>query len=124
VFGIFASLDSDMDHAPMYYRSHTIILLMTKGLAILLPCMRMLRIHSCDVLLSYMWYTKQILFCPYPCFCLVEMLSSSYPPSNPLWMDLSYDIVSLLVIGLPVEPLHESETPSISKGISNVIIVN
>jgi hypothetical protein len=79
--GIFASLDSDMDHAPMYYKSHTIFLLMAKGLVVSLPCTaRTLGICSCGVLVSYMWYTKQILFCPYSCSGLIEMLDSLVIP--------------------------------------------
>jgi hypothetical protein len=81
LYCILASLDSDMDHAPMSYISHTIFLLMEKGLVVLFPCTtRMLGIHSCGVLLSYMWYTKQLLFCPYSCSGLIEMLYSSGPP--------------------------------------------
>ena len=79
--GISTSLDSDMDHALMSYISHTIVRLMVKGLAVLFQCtMQMLGICSCGVLLSYMWYTKQILFCPYSCSVLIEMLDSSGIP--------------------------------------------
>jgi hypothetical protein len=71
-----------------------------------------------------MWYTKQLLFCPYLCSGLARMLSSSDPPSTPLWMDLSSDIGSLLVVGMPVEPLPMSETSIVAKGISSVVAVN
>jgi hypothetical protein len=84
----------------------------------------MLDIHSYGVLMSYMWYTKQLLFCPYFCSGLDGMLISTYPPSAPLWLDMSYDIGSLLVVGLPVKPLPMSETSSIAKGISSVVVVN
>jgi hypothetical protein len=52
------------------------------------------------------------------------MLSSSYPPSTSLWMDLSSDIGSLLVVGLPVEPLPVFEYFVVAKGISSVVAVN
>jgi hypothetical protein len=114
-----------MDHAPISYRFHTIVLLLAKGLAVLFPCTaRMLGIHSYGVLLSYMWYTKQLLFFPYPYSGLAEMLSSSNPPSTPLWMDLSSDIGSLLVGGLPAEPLPRFETYVVARGISSVGAVN
>jgi hypothetical protein len=98
-----------MDHVPVSYRFHTTVLMFAIGLAFLLPCTaRMLEIHFYGILMSYMWYTKQILFCPYLCSGLAKMLIYSYPPSNPLWMDLSSDIGSLLVVGLHVEPLPVS----------------
>jgi hypothetical protein len=71
-----------------------------------------------------MWYTKQLLFCPYLCSGLDGMLSSSDPPSNPLWLDLSSDIGSLLVVGMPVEPLPVFETSIVTKGISSVVALN
>jgi hypothetical protein len=52
------------------------------------------------------------------------MLSSSDPPSTPRWMDLSSDIGSLLVVGLPVEPLPASENFVVTVDISSVVIVN
>jgi hypothetical protein len=63
-----ASLDNDMDHDHVFYKSHTMVLLLAKGLVLMFPCTtRKLDIHSCGVLLSCMWYTKQLLFffCPY-----------------------------------------------------------
>jgi hypothetical protein len=122
---IYASLDNDMDHIPGSYRSHTIVLLLEKGLAVLLPCTaQKLGIHSCGFLLSYMWYTTQLLFFPYPCFGSVEMLNSSDFPLAPLLLGLSSDISYLPVVGLPVEPLPRSENFSFSKGISSVVAVN
>jgi hypothetical protein len=95
------------------------------SLAFLFPCTtRMLNIHSYGVLMSYMWYTKRLLFCPYLCYGLDGMLSSSDPPLDPLWLDLSFDIGSLLVVGLHVEPLPVSETSVVTKGISSVVVVN
>ena len=62
---------------PVSYRSRTIVFLLVMDLAFLLPCtMGMLDICSYGVLLSYMWYTKWLLFCLYPCSSLFKMLSS------------------------------------------------
>ena len=75
-------------------------------------------------MVSYMWYTKRLLFCPYLCSGLAGMLSYSYHPSVPLWMDLSSDIGSLPVVGMPIEPLPGFETSVVTKGISSVVVVN
>ena len=123
--GNFASLGSGMDHDPISYRSHTIVLLLAMGLEFLLPCTApMLDIRSYGVLMSYMWYTKRLLFCPCSFSGLDEMLISSYPPSSMRWLDLSSDIGSLPVVGLPIEPLPEFETFVVIKGISSVVVVN
>ena len=84
----------------------------------------MLDIHSYGILLSYMWYTKQILFCSYPYSGLIEMLDSSYPPLSPLLLDLSSGVGSLPVVRLPVETLPELENYVVSKGILGVVEVN
>jgi hypothetical protein len=52
------------------------------------------------------------------------MLSSSDTPSSPLWLDLSLDIGSLPIVGLPVEPLPMFETFVVIKDISSVVVVN
>jgi hypothetical protein len=123
--GTSASLGSGMDHDLVFYRSHTIVLLLAMDLAFLLPCTaQMLDIRSHGVLLSYMWYTKRLLFCPYPCFGLARKLSSSDPPSTPLWLDLSFDIGSFPVVGMLVEPLPVSETSVVTVDILSVVVVN
>jgi hypothetical protein len=100
--GTSASMGSSMDRDLVSYKYFSIVLLLVMDLALFLPCtMQMLEIHSYGVLLSYMWYTKRLLFCPCCCSGLVGMLSSSYPPSNPQWLDLSSYIVSLTVAGIP-----------------------
>jgi hypothetical protein len=71
-----------------------------------------------------MWYTKQLMFCPYPSSSLIEMLYSSYPPSSTLFMDLASGIGSLTAVRMPVEPLPEFETFDFSKGIPGVVVVN
>jgi hypothetical protein len=123
--GISASLDNDMDHAHVSYIYHTIFILSEKGLAILFPCIvQKLSTHSCGFLMSYMWYTRQLLFYPYPYYGSVEMSNSSDPPSYPLLLDLSSSICSLLVVRLPTKPLLEFEFFFVSKGISSVVAVN
>jgi hypothetical protein len=67
---------------------------------------------------------NELLFCPYLCYGLDGMLISLDPPSSPLWMDLSSDIGSLPVVGLPVEPLLVFGTSIVTKGISSVVAVN
>jgi hypothetical protein len=52
------------------------------------------------------------------------MLSSSNPPSTPLWPDLSSDIGSLPVIELCIEPWPVSKTSIFTTGISSVVAVN
>jgi hypothetical protein len=84
----------------------------------------MLEISSYGVLLSYMWYTKRLLFFPYLCYGLARMLSSSYPPSAPIWSYLSSGIGSLPVVGIPVQPLLVFETFFVSKGISSLVEMN
>jgi hypothetical protein len=84
----------------------------------------MLDIRSYGVLMSYMWYTKRILFCICSCSSLARMLISLDPPSSSRWLDLSYDIVSLPVAGLPIEPLPTSETSIVTVDISSVVTVN
>ena len=114
-----------MDHAAVSYRSQTIVLLMENDLAILFPCTtQMLGIRSCDVLLSYMWYTKQLIFCPYSFSCSVEMLNSSYPPSATLLLDMFSSIGSLPVVRMPAKPLPKFKTYVVSKGISSVVAGN
>jgi hypothetical protein len=52
------------------------------------------------------------------------MISSSYPPSSPLWLDLSFDIGSLPVVEMHAEPLLEFETSIFSKDNSSVVVGN
>jgi hypothetical protein len=123
--GISTSFENDIDDAPISYRSHTIVILSKKVVEVMFPCTaQKLGIHSCGVLLSYMWHAKKIIFCPYSFFCLAKMLNSSDPPSAPLFLDLASDIGSLLVVRLLVELLLESKTYVVSKGISSVVAVN
>jgi hypothetical protein len=52
------------------------------------------------------------------------MLSFLDPPLAPLWMELSFDIGSLPVVGLPIDPMPRFETYVVTKGISSVVVVN
>jgi hypothetical protein len=74
--------------------------------------------------MSYMWYTKRLLFCPYLCYGLAGTLSSSDPPPAPLWLDLSSDIGFLPVVGMLVEPFPVSETYVVATDTSSVVAVN
>jgi hypothetical protein len=88
----------------------------------------MLDIRSYGVLLSYMWYTKRLIFCPCSCFGLSGMLIFSDPPSSPRWLDISSNIGFLpdarLPAGLPAEPLPTSKNFFVTMDISSVVIVN
>jgi hypothetical protein len=52
------------------------------------------------------------------------MLDSSNPPSTPLLLDLSVDIGSLPVAGLPTEPLPEFGTSVVLKDTSSVVTMS
>jgi hypothetical protein len=71
-----------------------------------------------------MWYTKQLLVCPYFYFGLARMLSSSNPPLALQWLDLFADIGFLPIAGMPVEPLTIFKTFVVVMGISSVVAVN
>jgi hypothetical protein len=120
-----ASLENDMDNSHVSYISRTMFLSLEKGLVALFPCItRKLRTHSCGILLTSMWYTKQLLFSLYPYSTLVENGGSSDPPLSLLLLDLSYDIDSLLFVGMPVKPFPKFENCVTSEGISGVVAVN
>jgi hypothetical protein len=114
-----------MDHSHVFCKSHTMVLLLAKGLVRMFPCTaQKLEIHSYGVLLSFMWYTKQLLFSIFPCSGSIEMLSSPYPTSTPLLWDLSFDIDSLPFVRLSVEPLPKFGTFVFLMGIPNVVTVS
>ena len=124
-FGTFVSLENDMDHAHVFYISLTMVLLLEKNVLLMLPCTaQKLDICSCGVLLSCMWYTKQLLICPYFFSGLAGMLSSSNPPSTLRWLDSSSGIGFHPFPGLPIEPLPVSETSVVVVDISSVVILN
>jgi hypothetical protein len=63
-----SSLDNDMYHAHASYKSRTMVLLLARGLAPMLPfTVQNLDMCSYGVLLFYIAYTKELLFslCPY-----------------------------------------------------------
>jgi hypothetical protein len=75
---IFSSGGNDRDHAHVFFKSHTMVLLKLKGLAYPLQyTMKIMDTHSCDDLLSCTLYTKHLLFYPFLCFDSTGMLSSS-----------------------------------------------
>jgi hypothetical protein len=125
LFGISTSLSNDMDPGLVSYKFLTIVLLLVMDLAFLLPyTARMLYICSCGILLSCLWYTKQILVCPYFCSGLTGMLISSNPPSYRQWLDPSTDIGFPPVAGLLAEPLPVFETFVVVMGILSVVAVS
>jgi hypothetical protein len=118
--GISTSLGSDMDRGLVSCRFCTIVLLLVTNLALLLPYIaQMLDIHSYGVLPSYMWYTKQLLVCPYFCSGLARTLSYSNPPSSLRWLYPFTNIGFLLVAGLPM-----FETYVVAMDILSVVVVN
>ena len=63
-----------MDHAHVSYKSRTMVLLLAMDLESLSPyTAQKLGTHSYGVHLSYMWYTKQLLFSLFHYSGLVEM---------------------------------------------------
>jgi len=114
-----------MDHAHVFYKSRTMILLLTKGLVLMFPYIaRKLDIRSYGVIFSCIGYTKQLMFSLYPYSGSLGMLGSSNPRSTPLLFDLSVDTSSLLVVRPPTEPLPEFGTSVVFMDISNVVTMN
>jgi hypothetical protein len=98
------------------------VLLLSRGLEILLPNIaQKLDIHSYDVLMSCIVYTKQLLCSLFPYSGSVEMSNSSNPPLSPLLFDMSVNIGFLLVVGLSAEPLLYFGTFVFSKDTSSVV---
>ena len=52
------------------------------------------------------------------------MSYSSSPPLAPIFLDMYFDIGSLPVVRLPVEPMPEFGTSIVSKDTSSVVIVS
>jgi len=101
------------------------VLLLARGLVALLPSTaQKLDIHSYDVLLSCITYTKQLLFSLFTYSGSVEMSNSSDPPSTPLLLDLSADTDFLLVAGIVTEPLSNFGTSIVSKDTSSVVTMS
>jgi hypothetical protein len=120
-----ASLDNDMDHSHVSYKSCTMVLLLLGGLAPLLPSTaQKLDIHSYDVLLSCIAYTTQFLFYIFPYSSLVEMSDSSNPPLAPLLLDLSVDTSFLSVAGMLAKPLLDFGTSVVSNDTSSVVTMS
>jgi hypothetical protein len=67
-----------MDHAHVFYISHTMVHLKINNLAyLLLYTAQTMDTHSYDDLLSFIVYTKHLLFSPYLYSDSTKMLSSS-----------------------------------------------
>jgi hypothetical protein len=118
-------LEIDMDNLYVSYRYFTMVLLLERVLTPLLPSTtQKLDIHSYNVLLSCIAYTKQLLFSLFPYSSFIEISDSSNPPSTPLLLDLSIDTSSLPFVGMPAEPLPEFGTFVVSNDTLSVVIVS
>jgi hypothetical protein len=87
------------------------------------PCCQVLQkldIHSYDVLLSCITYTKQLLSSLFPYSGSVEMSYSSDPLSAPLLLDLSVDIGFLLAVQGCLQGLYLSLELLLSQRILQV----
>jgi hypothetical protein len=81
--GISTSRGNDRDHAHVFCKSHTMVLMGPKGLAYPLQyTVKIMETHSCGDLFSYTLYTKHLLFSPFLCSDLIGMFSSSDIASN------------------------------------------
>jgi hypothetical protein len=114
-----------MNHAHVSFKCRTMVLLLERGLAPLLPSTaQKLDIHSYDVLLSCIAYTKQLLFCLFPYSGSLETSDSLDPPSAPLLLGMSIDIGFLPVAWLLAEPLPDFGTFVVSMDISSVVTMS
>ena len=125
LFGISASSCNDKGCDSIFCKFRTIILLLVMDLAFMLPYnVQMSDICSCGVLPSCMWYTKHLLVFPYSYSGLVEMLSSSSPPSTLRSLGPSVDTSFLPIARLPTEPLTASRNFVVAMDILSVGAVN
>jgi len=102
---ISVSGESDRDHAHVFLKSHTMVLLKLKSLAYPLQYIsHIMDTHSCDGLLSYKLYTRHLLFSPFLCFNSTKMLISSDFSSTLPQLDLYACTSFLLTTMLFSEP--------------------
>jgi hypothetical protein len=115
------SWDNDNDHSHVLCISHTMVLLKIKDLAyLLLYTTQIMDTHSYDDLLSFIEYTRHLLFSPYLYFDSTEMLSSSYLVATLPQLDMSDYIVFLVTIRLLAGPQPNFGTFVVSKDTLNV----
>jgi hypothetical protein len=116
-----ASGVSDKDHAHVFFKSHTMVLLKIKGLAYLLQyTAQIMDNHSCDGLLSCTLYTRHLLFYPSIYSDSTGMLSYSDLDSSLPQLDL-YSCTSFpLAAMLPIDPHPDFGIYAISRDTSSV----
>jgi hypothetical protein len=118
---ISASGGNDRDHAHVFFKSHTMVLLKLKGLAYPLQyTVKIMDTHSCDGLLSCTLYTKHLLFSPFLCSDSTGMLSSSNLASTLPQLDLYACTGFPLAVRLPAEPHPDFGIFVVSKDTSSV----
>jgi hypothetical protein len=119
----FASWGNDRDHAHVFYKYHTMVLLKIKGLAYPLQyTAQIMDTHSCDALQFYIMCTKHLPFSPYLYSDSTEMLSSSGLVSTLPQLDLSAYTDFPLTIRLLAEPQPDFGIFVVSKDTSSVAI--
>jgi hypothetical protein len=119
--GTSASRGNDRDHAHVFCKYHTMVLLNLKGLAYPLQyTTKIMDTHACYDLMSYTLYTIHILFSPFLYPDLTGMLGSSYPASTHPQLDLYACIGFLIIVRLPVGPHPDFQIYVVSKDTSSV----
>jgi hypothetical protein len=121
----FSSWENDRDHAHVFYKSHTMVLLKINGLAYPLLCFaQKMDTHSCDALQFSITCTKHLPFFLYLYSNFTEMLSSSGIVSAlPLpQLDLSSYTSFPLVVVFLAKPHLDSRNYVSSKDSSSVEI--
>jgi hypothetical protein len=121
--GISASRGNDRDHAHVFFKYRTMVLLGPKGLAYPLQyTVKIMDTYSCDDLLSYTFYTIHLLFSPFLCSNLTGMLSSLDIASSLPKLDRYACIGFLLAVRLLAGPhpnfgiyVVSSDTSSVEK---------
>jgi hypothetical protein len=116
---------NDRDHAHVFYKSHTMVLLKIKGLAYPLQyTAQIMDTHSYDGLLYCTLYTKRVPFSPYLYSDSTKMLSSPGLASTLPQLDMFAYTDFPLIIRLFAEPHPDSEIYVASKDTSNVATTN
>jgi hypothetical protein len=120
-----ASRGNDRDHAHVFCKSRTMVLLKPKGLAYPIRyIVKIMDTHSCDDLMSCTLYTKHLLFSPFLCFDLTGMLISSDLALALLELDLYACIGFPLAVRMLVGPHPNFGIFVFSKDTSSVATKN
>jgi len=125
LFDTSTSGENDKDHAHVFFKSHTMVLLKLKSLAYLLQYIaKIMDTHYCDVLLSYTLYTKHLLFSPFLCYDSTIMLSSPDLASSLPQLDLYACIGFPLAVRLLAGPHPDFGISAVSEDTSSVATNN